>query len=248
MTRSFCESRQKLAETFQEADLVIMPSRSEGFGLTALEALSAGLPILIGWNTGLAEALKKVPGGTSCIVKTDDPSDWARAIREARHKEREVRLEEARRLREDYGKWYPWEAQCEKLEEEMLKLHRHDPAEVSTSHPVIPEPYQASSSELQVQYKLGEPSEIQLLELSSRVASKWERIGVLLGLTQDQIDDIKINKDNRAYSMLLDWRNITTSPIPYKELYDVLCHKSVRLNVVAREFCLRRRLTSSPLL
>lgn len=239
VTRSFCESRQKLAETFQEADLAIMPSRSEGFGLTALEALSAGLPILIGWNTGLAEALKKVPNGTSCIVKTDDPSDWARVIREARHKERKLRLEEARRLREDYGKQYPWEAQCAKLVEEMLKLHRQDPAEVSTSHPVIPEPYQASSSELQVQYKLGKPSEIQLLELSSRVASKWERIGVLLRLSQDQIDDIKINKDDKAYSMLLDWRNITTSPIPYKELYDALCHKHVRLNVVAREFCLR---------
>lgn len=123
--RAFCESRKKLAETFQEADLVIMPSRSEGFGLSALEALSAGLPILIGWNTGLARALKKLPNGTFCTVKTDDPNDWAKAIKEAREKEREIRLEEARRLREDYGKKYSWEAQCEKLVEEMLKLGRH---------------------------------------------------------------------------------------------------------------------------
>ena len=123
--RAFCESREKLSKTFQEADLVIMPSRSEGFGLSALEALSAGLPILISWNTGLSQALKKLPNGTFCTVKTDEPSDWAKAIKEAREKEREIRLEEARRLREDYGKKYSWEAQCEKLVEEMLKLGRH---------------------------------------------------------------------------------------------------------------------------
>lgn len=91
---------------------------------------------------------------------------------------------------------------------------------------------------LAVKYKDGKPSDAQLLELSIRVASKWERIGLLLGLSQDQIDDIKVNKDDKAYSMLLEWRNITTSPIPYKVLYDVLCHKTVRLDVVAREFCL----------
>lgn len=125
LTRSFCKFRERLAENFQEADLVIMPSRSEGFGLTALEALSAGLPILIGWNTGLAQALEKVPSGTSCKVNTDDPSSLARAIKEVRGKERKIRLEEARRLREDYDKKYPWKAQCEKLVEEMLKLHRH---------------------------------------------------------------------------------------------------------------------------
>ncbi|PFX24801.1 D-inositol 3-phosphate glycosyltransferase [Stylophora pistillata] len=238
LTRSFCKFRERLAENFQEADLVIMPSRSEGFGLTALEALSAGLPILIGWNTGLAQALEKVPSGTSCKVNTDDPSSLARAIKEVRGKERKIRLEEARRLREDYDKEYPWEAQCEKLVEEMLKLHRHDLAEVSTIQHVNTAPQQASSSQLKVKYKDGKPSDAQLLELSIRVASKWERIGLLLGLSQDQIDDIKVNKDDKAYSMLLEWRNITTSPIPYKALYDVLCHKTVRLDVVAREFCL----------
>ena len=47
------KEREKLAEQFYEADLVIMPSRTEGFGLAALEALSAGLPVLVNGNSGL---------------------------------------------------------------------------------------------------------------------------------------------------------------------------------------------------
>ena len=45
--RKFVQSKERLKELFCEVDLCIMPSRSEGFGLTALEALSSGLPILI---------------------------------------------------------------------------------------------------------------------------------------------------------------------------------------------------------
>ena len=37
-----------------EVYLAIMPSRTEGFGLIALEALSASLPILVSGNSGFA--------------------------------------------------------------------------------------------------------------------------------------------------------------------------------------------------
>ena len=50
----FVESRERMKELFTGVDLVIMPSKSEGFGLVALEALSAGLPILVGSNSGFA--------------------------------------------------------------------------------------------------------------------------------------------------------------------------------------------------
>ena len=73
--RRFNESREKLADLFCEVDLAIMPSRTEGFGLAALEALSAGLPVLVSGNSGLAGALKKVPHGSSCVVRSDDPKD-----------------------------------------------------------------------------------------------------------------------------------------------------------------------------
>ncbi|XP_066015691.1 uncharacterized protein [Pocillopora verrucosa] len=45
IVRSFDDSREVLANLFCEVDLAIMPSRTEGFGITALEALSAGLPV-----------------------------------------------------------------------------------------------------------------------------------------------------------------------------------------------------------
>ena len=58
--RSFLKDRQSLKRSFCEEDLVVMPSRTEGFGLTALEALSAGLPILVSRNSGFGEALSEV--------------------------------------------------------------------------------------------------------------------------------------------------------------------------------------------
>ena len=62
-----------------------MPSRTEGFGLTALEALSAGLPVLVSRNSGIGKALKKVPYGSNCVVNSEfnnkDPMRWAEAIK-----------------------------------------------------------------------------------------------------------------------------------------------------------------------
>ena len=60
---------------FFEVDLCIMPSRTEGFGLAALEALSAGLPIFVSENSGLGDALRKVPHGSSCVVNSEDPKE-----------------------------------------------------------------------------------------------------------------------------------------------------------------------------
>ena len=86
--RCFNESREQLARLFCEVDLAIMPSRTEGFGLAALEALSAGLPVLVSGNSGLGEALQEVSFGPYCVVESEDPKDWANAIRGARKKKK----------------------------------------------------------------------------------------------------------------------------------------------------------------
>ena len=117
--RRFNESGEKLADLFCEVDLAVMPSRTEGFGLTALEALSAGLPVLVSGNSGLAEALKKVPHGSSCVVESEDPKDWASTIRAVRHKDKEMRLGEFDVVRGAYAKKYGWKEQCDKLVERM---------------------------------------------------------------------------------------------------------------------------------
>ena len=120
--RRFNESREKLADLFCEVDLAIMPSRTEGFGLAALEALSAGLPVLVSGNSGFGEALKKVPFGSSCVVQSEDPKDWANAIKAVRGKDRKLRLREAKILQGEYAEMYSWQDHCNRLVERMLAI------------------------------------------------------------------------------------------------------------------------------
>ena len=121
IVRSYRE-REELAAQFCEADLAIMPSRSEGFGLAALEALSAGLPVLVSGNSGLGDALKELPFGWSCIVNSEDANEWAKAIRTIHDKKRKLRLREAVRVRESYAEEYQWKGECGKLVERMLNI------------------------------------------------------------------------------------------------------------------------------
>ena len=96
-----------------------MPSRTEGFGLTALEALSAGLPILVSDNSGFGQALQEINHGSTFVVYCDDVEEWGQAIKRARQKLRNVRLGEARSLRSSYAEKYKWETQCAELVEKM---------------------------------------------------------------------------------------------------------------------------------
>ena len=120
--RSFDDSREVLTDLFCEVDLAIMPSRTEGFGITALKALSAGLPVLVSGNSGLGEALKEVPLGSQSVVDSEDPKVWAREIKRVRQKKREVRLSESRYLREKYLEKYSWEEPCKSLVIKMRNL------------------------------------------------------------------------------------------------------------------------------
>ncbi|XP_068751417.1 uncharacterized protein [Montipora capricornis] len=123
--RSFKESREDLIRLFCEVDLCIMPSRTEGFGLAALEALSAGLPILVSGNSGFGDALQNVPHGSSCVVNSEDPKEWARAIKIVCKKRRDVRLKETKDLCIDYAEEYSWEKQCGELVRRMLDATHH---------------------------------------------------------------------------------------------------------------------------
>ena len=118
----FDDSREVLADLFCTVDLAIMPSRIECFGITALAALSAGLPVLVNGNSGLGEALKEVPLGPQSVVDSEDPNDWAKKIKDVRQKRREVRLSESRFLRENYLEKYSWEEPCKRLVINMRNL------------------------------------------------------------------------------------------------------------------------------
>ena len=118
IVRDFIESREEVKKLFCEVDLLIMPSRTEGFGLTALEALSAGLPILVSKNSGFG----KVQFESSCVVCSKDPEKWAEAIRHVRETPRKLRLKKALSLRKSYDKKYKWGKQCENVVDRMRQI------------------------------------------------------------------------------------------------------------------------------
>ena len=122
--RSYVESRESLKRLFCEGDLVLMPSRTEGFGLTGLEALSAGLPVLVSKNSGFGEALKKVPFGSSFVIDSGDPKVWAAAIKNIWDKDRRCRLKEAELLRMSYEREYSWTKQSYDLLANIRDLPR----------------------------------------------------------------------------------------------------------------------------
>ena len=137
IVRGFVETRDVLKRFFCEADLAVMPSRTEGFGLTALEALSAGRPILVSDNSGLGKAIESIPFGRLFLVDSDNAEEWGKAISRVRQTPREIRLKEACSLREAYDKKYKWETECEKLVKKMrasFLIHSGSSFEQPMSH------------------------------------------------------------------------------------------------------------------
>ena len=120
--RTFVESRESLKQLFPEADLAIMPSRSDGFGLAALEAMSASLPVLVSANSGFGEALAKVPFGSGCVISSEDALDWAKEIEKVWTKDRETRLQECQTLKNSYAWKYSWEEQSRALVAKMRSI------------------------------------------------------------------------------------------------------------------------------
>jgi glycosyltransferase involved in cell wall biosynthesis len=64
-----------LIAAYYAADAMVLPSTYEGFGLPALEALAAGLPVVTSGAGGLAEAV-----GEAALVTTTEPATLAAAL------------------------------------------------------------------------------------------------------------------------------------------------------------------------
>lgn len=67
-------------EFFSQADIFLMPSRWEGFGLAVVEAMNAGLPVIASNVMGIRQILDTpVPSGI--LVAPDSPDEIAHAVR-----------------------------------------------------------------------------------------------------------------------------------------------------------------------
>lgn len=62
-------------------DLFLMPSRYEGFGLTLIEAMGHGLPILASPVDSLPELLEDYPAGRAVDFAGEDPGELGEALR-----------------------------------------------------------------------------------------------------------------------------------------------------------------------
>ncbi|XP_068699863.1 uncharacterized protein [Montipora foliosa] len=118
--RGYIKTREALKRSFHEVDVVLMPSRTEGFGLIGLEALSAGLPVIVSKKSGFGEALGNVPFGSSFVIDSEDPNAWTAAIKDIWNKNRQTSLDEAKVLRDSYGTKYSWSEQCKDLLKKMI--------------------------------------------------------------------------------------------------------------------------------
>ena len=105
-----------------EVDLLIKPSRTEGFGISGLRAISADLPVLVSGNCGLGMVLKKLPSGKQHVVESEDPQVWADKIKEVRAKNPTVRKLQSQKLRHEYRSHFSWETQCDQLVEIMFGM------------------------------------------------------------------------------------------------------------------------------
>ncbi|MDO9461393.1 MAG: glycosyltransferase, partial [Alphaproteobacteria bacterium] len=59
IARPYTAALEELAADYRGATAFLMPSREEGFGLVACEALSHGVPILVSENSGIAEVIRE---------------------------------------------------------------------------------------------------------------------------------------------------------------------------------------------
>lgn len=71
-------AQEDLVKTYREADVLVHPSRYEGFGLQVLEAMACGVPV-ISSNGG---SLPEVVGDAAIVLDPDDVPGYARAIRD----------------------------------------------------------------------------------------------------------------------------------------------------------------------
>jgi D-inositol-3-phosphate glycosyltransferase len=70
--------REVLPDWYRAADITVVPSYSESFGLVAIESQACGTPVVASAVGGLSTAV--ADGGSGVLVDGHDPADYARVL------------------------------------------------------------------------------------------------------------------------------------------------------------------------
>ncbi|MGW7343053.1 glycosyltransferase family 4 protein [Streptomyces sp. NPDC054854] len=144
--KPFTADRSLIEAEIRGADMVLMPSRHEGFGLVATEAAGFGVPIAVASNTGAGLFFGdagRVPEhlGQTCVVQAPPYADdqqlvplWAQHIKdrlspEALGHTRDRALE----LREFLGENYTWKHSAQAMDASVAQLAAGSAKTISTA-------------------------------------------------------------------------------------------------------------------
>jgi glycosyltransferase involved in cell wall biosynthesis len=72
---------ESASDLFASADIFLMPSKWEGFGLAAVEAMNASLPLVVSDVAGLREVVNS-PAPCALLVNPESPASIAEGIRQ----------------------------------------------------------------------------------------------------------------------------------------------------------------------
>jgi D-inositol-3-phosphate glycosyltransferase len=105
------QRHEKLSTYYRAADVCVVPSHSESFGLVALEAAACGVPVVASAVGGLTTLVDD--GRTGYLVEGRDPSDYAKPLASILgDRELAARLGEAAAER---ARAYTWQSAAESL-------------------------------------------------------------------------------------------------------------------------------------
>jgi glycosyltransferase involved in cell wall biosynthesis/tetratricopeptide (TPR) repeat protein len=129
--REYSDDQQAIESDLRRSSVLLMPSRREGFGLVACEAVGVGTPILVSDKSGIGELLKERLGASEAqnyVVTTADDLDtaaaaWAKAI-EFVLRDLKASFERARTLSRTLASRNSWESAVDGLLEEIEKARQ----------------------------------------------------------------------------------------------------------------------------
>jgi hypothetical protein len=74
---TYIENQKDITVVFKQIGILIMPSKNETWGRTAVEAMASGVPVIHSESPGLVECV----GGAGIMCMHDDEDAWVDAIR-----------------------------------------------------------------------------------------------------------------------------------------------------------------------